>query len=204
MLASVASLRPARHWRWRESDARFEGFHTSATRTRKPVKEKIAVVAGIMPIVIILDLITKRWALEALVMTADTSNPELEDMTRRFVVALVLTLPVMAISMGGMLPGRPLHGVLSARWQDWIQVLLATPIVLWAGRPFFERGYQQAARWKKWKAIRPKPDAALQLYDLSVDLGETTDLAALQPEIVRKFEDYLRVARTGSKAWPLP
>ena len=77
-------------------------------------------------------------ALEPMEVTADEEvNPELVDMTRRFVVALVLTLPLMAISMSDMLPSMPLHA-----WAGplvWVQLALATPVVLWAGWPFFVR-----------------------------------------------------------------
>ena len=67
---------------------------------------------------------------------------------------------------------------------------------------FFEKGFQQAARWKDWKAIRPQKGGALQLYDLSEDLAETQDVAAGNPQIVKQFEDYLKGARTESAAWP--
>jgi Cu+-exporting ATPase len=77
-------------------------------------------------------------ALEPEVVTADSGpNPELKDMTRRFWVGLVLALPVFALEMGGHLTGLAmrLHGQTSA----WIQLALATPVVLWSGWPFFER-----------------------------------------------------------------
>jgi Cu+-exporting ATPase len=65
-------------------------------------------------------------------------NPEFLDMTRRFWVALVLALPVVALEMGGHLVHLPLSGSLS----NWIQFVLATPVVLWAGWPFFVRGWK--------------------------------------------------------------
>jgi arylsulfatase A-like enzyme len=68
---------------------------------------------------------------------------------------------------------------------------------------FFEKGFQQAARWKNWKAVRRKKGAALELYDLAKDLGESADLASDHPAIVRKFEAFLEGARIDSKAWPL-
>ena len=79
-------------------------------------------------------------ALEPELVTADTApNPELADMTRRFWIGLALTLPVFALEMGGHLTG--LQHWLGRQSSNWIQLLLATPVVLWAGWPFFERGW---------------------------------------------------------------
>ncbi|MGO7020442.1 copper-translocating P-type ATPase [Rhizobium leguminosarum] len=76
--------------------------------------------------------------LEPEVMAAATGpSAELMDMTRRFWIALVLALPVLALEMGGHLTS--LHMVLGAQVSNWIQFALATPVVLWAGWPFFER-----------------------------------------------------------------
>jgi P-type Cu+ transporter len=67
-------------------------------------------------------------------------NPEYVDMRRRFWVGVALGLPVFLIAMTDMLPSKPLHfiemGIL-----NWIQLVLATPVVLWCGWPFFERGW---------------------------------------------------------------
>jgi Cu+-exporting ATPase len=68
-------------------------------------------------------------------------DPELVDMTRRFWIGLVLTLPLLAFVMGDMLPGQPLRHLIPGRFSAWLQLVLATPVVLWAGRPFFERGW---------------------------------------------------------------
>ncbi|MGO8311192.1 copper-translocating P-type ATPase [Rhizobium ruizarguesonis] len=72
-------------------------------------------------------------------VTAAAAGPsaELIDMTRRFWIGLVLALPVLALEMGGHLTS--LHMVLGAQVSNWIQFALATPVVLWAGWPFFER-----------------------------------------------------------------
>jgi len=67
-------------------------------------------------------------------------NPELVDMTRRFRIGLVLSLPVVALEMGGHLTN--LHMLLGKNLSNWIQFVLATPVVLWAGWPFFVRGWQ--------------------------------------------------------------
>jgi Cu+-exporting ATPase len=80
-------------------------------------------------------------ALEPEIATAETGpNPELIDMTRRFWIGLVLTLPVLALEMGGHLTS--LHMLLGKTLSNWTQFALATPVVLWAGWPFFVRGWQ--------------------------------------------------------------
>jgi Cu+-exporting ATPase len=77
-------------------------------------------------------------ALEPEVATADRGpSEELVDMTRRFWIGLVLAAPVMALEMGGHL--FDMHGLLAAQASNWIQLVLATPVVLWAGWPFFVR-----------------------------------------------------------------
>ena len=68
-------------------------------------------------------------------------NPELVDMTRRFWISLIITAPLVVLAMSEMLPGRPVQHVLSARLLAWIQLLGATPVVLWGGWPFFVRGW---------------------------------------------------------------
>ena len=79
-------------------------------------------------------------ALEPEVATAETGpSPELVDMTRRFWIGLALAVPVVALEMGGHLPG--LHALVGQQPSNWIQFALATPVVLWAGWPFFERGW---------------------------------------------------------------
>jgi P-type Cu+ transporter len=72
----------------------------------------------------------------------DEENPELVDMKRRFWVCLVLTIPVFAIGMSDLIPGQPLQHRVSAPVLGWLQLLLATPVVLWGGWPFFVRAWQ--------------------------------------------------------------
>jgi heavy metal translocating P-type ATPase len=80
-------------------------------------------------------------ALEPEVASADSGpNHELIDMTRRFWIGLVLAAPVVALEMGGHLTN--LHMVLGQKLSNWLQFALATPVVLWAGWPFFVRGWQ--------------------------------------------------------------
>src|SRR5208282_2723957 len=79
-------------------------------------------------------------ALEPEVPTAETGpNPELVDMRRRFWIGLALAVPVFVLEMAGHLTN--LHMLLADRVSNWIQFALATPVVLWAGWPFFERGW---------------------------------------------------------------
>ena len=68
-------------------------------------------------------------------------NPELRDMTRRLWISLAFTLPLLGIAMADMLPGMPVQHALPAGWLPWIELLLATPVVLWGGWPFFQRGW---------------------------------------------------------------
>ena len=81
-------------------------------------------------------------ALEPRTVTAeDEPNPELIDMSRRFRMCLLLTLPVLFLAMAEMIPGQPLKHALGDRPAVWLQFLLSTPVVLWGGWPFFQRGW---------------------------------------------------------------
>jgi len=80
--------------------------------------------------------------LEPVTATADVGeNRELADMTRRFWVGLALALPVFCLEMGGHIPALGLHDVVPPHISNWIQFALSTPVVLWAGWPFFERAW---------------------------------------------------------------
>ncbi len=80
-------------------------------------------------------------ALEPEVASLDSGrNPELADMTRRFWIGAVLALPPVVLEMGGHLVGS--HGWVDQTLSNWIQFVFATPVVLWAGWPFFVRGWQ--------------------------------------------------------------
>jgi Cu+-exporting ATPase len=80
-------------------------------------------------------------ALEPRTITAAApeENPELRDMRRRFWISLALTGPLLALVMGDMVPAWPLHHWASMRVWSWVQLALATPVVLWCGWPFFVR-----------------------------------------------------------------
>ena len=74
------------------------------------------------------------------------------------------------------------------------------PFLYWE---FHERGFQQAVRMGRWKAVRLKAGAPLELYDLQTDATEQREIAAANPEIVAKIEAYLKTARTESARWPM-
>ena len=81
-------------------------------------------------------------ALEPVEITAEAlPNHELTDMTRRFRIGLVLALPVFILEMGGHIPSLGLDRLVPMQTSVWIQFVLSTPVVLWAGWPFFERGW---------------------------------------------------------------
>ena len=67
---------------------------------------------------------------------------------------------------------------------------------------FHEGGYKRAARRGKWKAVWLDPAQPIELYDLDADIGETRNLAAAQPAIVKQFEAFFATARTPSERWP--
>ncbi|MBI4542101.1 MAG: heavy metal translocating P-type ATPase, partial [Gemmatimonadetes bacterium] len=88
-------------------------------------------------------------ALEPRVATADEGpNPELVDMSRRFWLGVVLTAPLLAAMLAGFLPGNPLHALVPVRALRWIEAALATPVVLWAGWPFYVRMWQSFVRMR--------------------------------------------------------
>lgn len=81
-------------------------------------------------------------ALEPRTVTGEEgTSPELVEMTRRFWISLVLTAPLLLLTMSEMIPGQPVQRALSGRLLIWIQFALATPVVVWGGWPFFQRGW---------------------------------------------------------------
>ena len=82
-------------------------------------------------------------ALELRVATEDEgSNPELVDMTRRFWIGVALTLPLLAMMVSDLLPSMPLHRLVGGQALNWIELVIATPAVLWCGWPFFVRMWE--------------------------------------------------------------
>jgi Cu+-exporting ATPase len=81
-------------------------------------------------------------ALEPADITGESGpNPELADMNRRFWIGAALSTPVVILEMGAHIPGLELHQFVAPQLSIWLQFLLATPVVLWAGWPFLERGW---------------------------------------------------------------
>ena len=76
---------------------------------------------------------------------AEEEDPELRNMTRRFWVGVVLTAPLLLLAMGDHI-GLPIRSLISQQVSNWIELMLATPVVLWAGLPFFQRGYHSIRR----------------------------------------------------------
>jgi Cu+-exporting ATPase len=108
-------------------------------------------------------------ALEPETVTADSGpNPELADMSRRFWIGLVLATPVLALEMGGHLSG--LMMLVSRHTSNWIQFALATPVVLWAGWPFFQRG---------WTSLMTRRLNMFTLIAMGVGVAWTYSVAAV-------------------------
>ncbi len=84
-------------------------------------------------------------ALEPKEATVAEDNSELDDMRFRFRLSLLLSIPLLVISMGDMLPAISIHNLLGMSLFNWVQCALATPVVLWLGLPFFN------ARWRHLK-----------------------------------------------------
>jgi Cu+-exporting ATPase len=80
-------------------------------------------------------------ALEPRVVTLEDTNPELDEMVRRFWWSAAITIPIFAFMISEFLPGRPLQALTPDGWMNWILLALATPVVLWGGWPFFARGW---------------------------------------------------------------
>ncbi|WP_298747058.1 heavy metal translocating P-type ATPase [uncultured Brevundimonas sp.] len=122
-------------------------------------------------------------ALEPETVTAEAPvNHELIDFTRRFWVGLVLTLPVFALEMGGHLTGLMMR--IPGQTSNWIQFALATPVVLWAGWPFFERG---------WASLRNRSLNMFTLIAIGVGAAWIYSVVAvlapgLFPEAVRRMD----------------
>jgi Cu+-exporting ATPase len=105
----------------------------------------------------------------------EEDNPELADMQRRFRVAAVLSVPILVSAMSPHLPGGRLERLASPELRTWLEMLLATPVVIWAGRPFFARA---------WHSIRHRSLNMFTLIGLGVAVAYGFSLvAALVPQI---------------------
>ncbi|MBI2313948.1 MAG: heavy metal translocating P-type ATPase [Betaproteobacteria bacterium] len=88
-------------------------------------------------------------ALEPMTVSAEETNPELVDMTRRFRVGAILAVPILVLAMGGYLPvlGPLFERLVPSGLSGLLGFVLATPVVLWAGWPFFQRGWKSIVTW---------------------------------------------------------
>jgi P-type Cu+ transporter len=87
-------------------------------------------------------------ALEPRTVTLEEEeNPELMDMTRRFKVSVVLSIPLVYITMGGYIPAISPEKFIPMEMLKWLELILATPVVLWGGWPFFVRGWKSIVTW---------------------------------------------------------
>jgi Cu+-exporting ATPase len=121
-------------------------------------------------------------ALEPRTITlTDRPNPELADMTRRFWIALVLGAPVFVAAMADMVTGGSLM-MSSGAWINWMGLILSTPVVFWAGWPFFERA---------WSSIVYRSPNMFTLIALGV--GAAYVYSALGTLVPRAFPDGFRV-----------
>ena len=87
-------------------------------------------------------------ALEPRSVTELEENPELKVMNRRFWVSAILSVPLLILAMSKYLPFLPLHEFIPAKIGSWLELVLATPVVLWGGWPFFKRGWTSVVTWK--------------------------------------------------------
>ena len=111
----------------------------------------------------------------------DEENPELVDMTRRFLFAAGLSLPILILAMGHMLPGDPVSKLVPPRWRVLIELALATPVCLWSAWPFYVRA---------WQSVRNRSLNMFTLIGLGVSVAYVYSLiAALWPGI---FPDSFR------------
>ncbi|HEU4510788.1 MAG TPA: heavy metal translocating P-type ATPase [Pyrinomonadaceae bacterium] len=123
-------------------------------------------------------------ALEPMTASLDEEeNPELVDMTRRFWVSVALSIPLLVIAMGDMLPGQPLQRLLPGSAMQWLQLVLASPVVLWGGWPFFVRA---------WQSVVNRSLNMFTLIGLGVAVGYLFSLiAVLLPDVFpASFRDH--------------
>ncbi|MDI1240650.1 MAG: YHS domain-containing protein, partial [bacterium] len=124
-------------------------------------------------------------ALEPKVMTLDDApDPEYIDMKRRFWISAVLTIPVFALAMAEMLPN--FHELISPNVSIWIQFVLATPVVLWGGFPFFQRG---------WASVKNSSPNMFTLIAIGTGAAYLFSLFALF--LPNLFPDSIRNVHTG-------
>ncbi len=125
----------------------------------------------------------------------DEENSELVDMRRRFRIGVALTIPLVVIAMGEHLPGHPLGRIATTETLGRLQLLLATPVVLWGGWPFFVRG---------WQSIRNRSLNMFTLIALGVAWPSLQPVRRVLPGIFpASFRDAWRT-RSPSTSRPRP
>lgn len=112
-------------------------------------------------------------ALEPRTITMDEANPELDSMTRRFWIGAVLTLPLLAIMVSDVMAGHPLQRILSGVALGWFEFAVATPVVLWAGWPFFQRGWASINRNLNMFTLITLGSGAAYLYSVTAVVAPT-------------------------------
>jgi Cu+-exporting ATPase len=128
-------------------------------------------------------------ALEPRSVVLEEDNPELRDMTRRFLISTILTIPILALMVSEMLPGHPLQTLFGPTAVVLLQFVLATPVVLWGGWPFFERAWQSVvSRHLNMFTLIGLGTGAAYLYSV---------LATLLPDV---FPESFRDQHTGAMA----
>ncbi len=100
----------------------------------------------------------------------EETSPEMEEMARRFQAGLVLTVPLVILGMSEMIPGEPWLRWIPPRFSGWLQLLLATPVVLWGGLPFFRSG---------WASLRNRSLNMFTLIALGTGTAYLTSVAAV-------------------------
>ncbi len=138
--------------RFRSDPARFlgAGAKLEAMPTAQPVAGASAYICPMDP-----EVKSDRpgpcpkcgMALEPTAWSGEEDNPELRDMTRRFWVCVLLSLPLAIVGMAEFLPDNPFMPVMHAWWFNWAELALAAPVVLWGGWPFFVRFWTSVRTW---------------------------------------------------------
>ena len=129
-------------------------------------------------------------ALQAeIVSVEEEANPELADMSRRFWVCAVVSTPVLLLAMTEMMPGHPLSTYMTQTSSVWLQFLLTTPVVLWGGWPFFQRG---------WASVVNRSTNMFTLISVGVGAAYLFSVAALWfprlfPQSYRAADGYVPV-----------
>jgi Cu+-exporting ATPase len=85
--------------------------------------------------------------LEPVTVAAEEDNSEVRAMSRRFWISAALTVPLVILAMGHMIEQLPIKDWIPGHVMPWLQFVLATPVVLWGGWPFFKRGYKSIVTW---------------------------------------------------------